>query len=186
MASGADFPLCELAFRRDGGELTSVRLILKGDAAIFPSTSNSRQIGYHWGYSRKTSQRTRLPFICKSKFQINRLALITAAYAEAVVACGVLPPTFGAEPVTVFCLLAKARGRFDSHNYSKPVGDWLQSVGLIDDDSRAEIFCIKRDEYDGFKTAGGPATEIIVCRRSLCRNNTRAFFEAHRSIITDI
>lgn len=176
---------CSISVVRAAGETIALKITLRGDAAIFPSTSNSRDIGYKWGTSRKTGRRTKLPFIRKSKFQTDRLALITAAYAEAVVSEGVMPPAFNDEPVTVFCVLARAANRFDSHNFSKPIGDWLQSVGVINDDSRAEIFCIKRDDYANLR-GGEFRTDIYVLRRENAGAFVDSFFESARRTFGEV
>lgn len=55
--------------------------------------------------------------------------------------------------------------KWDDHNLCKSVGDWLQEVGVIDNDSNAEIQAIKRVNYfslpDG-RADDRPFTTIIV------------------------
>ena len=113
---------------------------LYGDAALFPSTSNSKQIYYN----KKTGAR----FVGKSHGAKNQLDLISAVFLQEILTRYTLPiPSFGKFPIHVLALLAERPGRWDSHNFSKPIGDWLQSTGIIDDDTFAEIVCVKKDDY---------------------------------------
>jgi Holliday junction resolvase RusA-like endonuclease len=76
------------------------------------------------------------------------------------------------EPVHVLLILGERydkRGRkihrWDSHNMVKAVGDWLQAMGVVQDDSHAEIEPKKRVDY--FRLPSGerdirPLTTIII------------------------
>ena len=66
---------------------------------------------------------------------------------EVLTRYGLPVPSFGQVPVHVLALLSDRTGKFDSHNYSKPIGDWLQHTGIIDDDTYAEILCVKKSDY---------------------------------------
>lgn len=120
--------------------LCALIIELRGDAALFPSTSNSRQIYLN----RKTGAR----FIGKSSSAKEQLDLISALFLQEIISRYNLPvPSFGEFPIHVLALLADRPGKYDSHNYSKPIGDWIQSTGIIDDDTYAEILCVKKKDY---------------------------------------
>lgn len=163
---------CTVRIARKGGETHKLSIVLFGDVAQFPSTSNSREIRYKWGFSRKTKARCRLPFLSKSKFQTERLNLITAHYTAALLSAGTPPPSFDGELVTVLVTLARQRGRSDSHNFSKPIGDWLQFVGVLKDDTNAEIFCRKSNEHN----APTDRTTITIIKRGEAEKTTQALF----------
>lgn len=122
------------------GVLCALVIELHGNAALFPSTSNSKQIYFN----KKTGSR----FVGKSHDARKRLDLISALFLQEIVTRYNLPiPSFGEFPIHVLALLADRPGRWDSHNYSKPIGDWLQSTGIIDDDTSAEIHCVKKSDF---------------------------------------
>ena len=66
--------------------------------------------------------------------------------------------------------------RFDSHNMCKPIGDWLQAIGLIDDDTNTEIYCYKKTEYpeEEYKAT----TTIIIQLRETIQVLNEAYFSA--------
>lgn len=72
--------------------------------------------------------------------------------------------------VTVHVLCAKRKQKFDSHNVPKFVGDWLEKMGVLTDDSRAEIFAIKKEEYPA-QFGSEEETRIAV----FCREFGRGF-----------
>ncbi|TXH58994.1 MAG: hypothetical protein E6Q97_00865 [Desulfurellales bacterium] len=148
-----------------------IEIELRGPAALFPSTSNGKQVGFRRGRGG-----VRRPFICHNPGSLARLEAITCLYCDAVrIASRGLPlPSFGDQLVTVLVILASPKARFDSHNYAKPIGDWLQAVGIIEDDARAEIFCVKAVDYVLDKTK----TKIIIQSRSEIQPHTRAFLSA--------
>ncbi len=122
------------------GVLCALVIELHGNAALFPSTSNSKQIYFN--------KRTGSRFVGKSHDAKKRLDLISALFLQEIVTRYNLPiPSFGEFPIHVLALLADRPGRWDSHNYSKPIGDWLQATGIIDDDTHAEIYCVKKTDY---------------------------------------
>jgi hypothetical protein len=148
-----------------------VRIELEGRAALFPSTSNSKQVSFRRGHGG-----VRRLFICNSQDATARLNAITCLYLDAVTKASrwLLVPSFRGQLVTVVVFLASPRTRFDSHNYAKPIGDWLQAVKLIDDDARAEIFCVKGIDYGRPKDV----TTIIVQSRSELQPYTTAFLSS--------
>jgi hypothetical protein len=122
------------------GVLCALVIELHGDAALFPSTSNSKQIYFN----KKTGAR----FVGKSSSANERISLINSVFVQELAVTSQLPvPSFGEFPIHCLALLAHRGGKFDSHNYSKPIGDWLQSTGIIDDDTHAEILCLKKTDY---------------------------------------
>jgi len=141
---------CCVKIFKEGDRLKAILIYLKGISAQFPSTSNSREIRYKW-INSKAGFRKKVPFLSKTKFQQEQLGKISALYTEALVRCGVPFPSFYGEKVHVLALLASMPRKFDSHNFSKPIGDWLEHVGIITDDTNAEIHCFKCGDYERFK-----------------------------------
>ena len=142
---------------RDGLKLNAVELEFFGPLAVFPSTSNNRKIRYR-------QIRGKLhPFIGKSQDHIQRLNLAKAMYVAKMVESGLALPSFKDSLVHVQVLLANSRNIIDSHNHSKPIGDWLEEVSLIDNDKNAEIHCYKKADYS--LTGVNPDTTTILIRR---------------------
>lgn len=131
---------CQVEVLKWRGVLCALVIELHGDAALFPSTSNSKQIYYNKSSGAR--------FIGKSSTASDRLKLISAVFLQEIMTRYGLPvPSFGEFPIHVLALLTDRPGKYDSHNYSKPIGDWLQSTGIIDDDTQAEILCLKKSDY---------------------------------------
>lgn len=153
---------------------------LTGPAAHFPSTSNSREIGYRKMFVRGKGFTTR-PFIRKSREQLVRLEassiLFLLASQSVFTFYQAFETLFGSEQVHVLALLAHRKGRFDSHNISKPIGDWLQSNLVIDDDSQAEIHCFKKSEYDCLANERETTTLIIQPRFVVDQINSKFIYE---------
>lgn len=147
------------------------RIDLSGSLAILPSTSNSRMIALN--------SRTGGRFIKKNYEHQKKLEMLTHAYAVACMHQGIMVPSFLKDPVYVLVLLAHNPRRHDSHNYAKPVGDWLQSIGLIKDDSLAEIDCRKKKDYF---TNTLDQTEIIIIDKELIRNDTLEWIKKIRNL----
>lgn len=118
-------------------------LMLELNNIYFPSTTNSRTIGQKWVISN--GRRFKKPFLMKNEGQQAALNEITALYIQQCAKHSVKPQFDGL--TTIIVLLGHRSGKWDSHNYSKSIGDWLQSVGIIEDDSLAEILCFKRSDY---------------------------------------
>ena len=144
------------------GILQLVDISLSGKLAVFPSTSNNREIGYR-------NYRTRSkPFIRKSKSQLERLEAAKIAYVNHFFSQSLLLPRFNNALVIVSVFLCSGRGIRDSHNYSKPIGDWLEDIGLIDNDKDAEIHCYKQSDYPRlFNKITQSSTYISICKRDV-------------------
>lgn len=110
---------------------------LTGPCAQIPSSSNTHVI----------ARCGRRLTIRKSDRTLNCLAELTALWTRTIYQDGKSPPSFGNTPVRIFIVHAKKPRRFDSHNVPKAVCDWLQARGVIEDDTHAECFCIKAQDY---------------------------------------
>lgn len=147
---------CVVKKFESNGNLCGLWIEFAGEAANIPSTSNSRAVRY-----RRLKGGSRVvPFIGKKSEHIATLTLMSKLYFLACIEAGHGPVNFGAERVSVTVHLAVRPGRWDSHNMAKPVGDWLEEVEIIDDDSRAEIHCYKKADYPAMTMA--PATTQII------------------------
>lgn len=130
---------CRLQIFRKEGKLCGVWIEFSGDLSRFPSMTNSRPIFWN--------KKTRKPFIGKSKKQTSKLEAITKSYDLAVKNMKTLAPMFLDEPLHVMALLSVYKGRWDSHNASKAICDWLQSVAITNDDSHIECEPKKKSDY---------------------------------------
>lgn len=141
-------------------ELREINLEIQGACAHFPSTSNSREIAYKKIFSNGAPKT--IPFIRKSDAHLAKLeALKNLLLAELTKQKQLIPfPSFLAEPVHVLVLIAHKPGRWDSHNTAKPIGDWLEDVGIINDDCDAEISCFKKSLIPGSTNLGVTTVKI--------------------------
>lgn len=139
-----------------GDSLVGVWVEFGGAAGQIPSTSNSRMI-------RQTRLKTGkvVPMLMRKPAHQEKLNLLSKLYYLAWAEKKEAPPRFEETNVFVLAQLGTRPGRWDSHNMSKPIGDWLQDVELINDDARAEILCIKKKDYPGMTVAPN-TTQIII------------------------
>lgn len=149
---------CAIYAYHHSGVITALHIIFTGPAAHFPSTSNDKEIGFRFlgraapgggGITIRTSRGIQrvAPFIKRSEKALARLEAASTLFRQQTIGAP-FPLSFGARPVHVTILLAEQPGRWDSHNAAKPIADWLEEVGVIDDDSRAEVQTAKKSEYD--------------------------------------
>jgi len=110
--------------------LRSVWLKLKGKLVLFPSKSN---VSFMRSKKRDDMK--------------ARLYALTQLYAASLLEAAAELPEFGNDLVHVALFCGKHSGRFDSHNQVKALGDWLESISLIKDDSQAEIHVFKKEDY---------------------------------------
>lgn len=141
----------------------SVTIELSGPARRPPSTSNDKVAAY-----RKHHGKT-VPFIRRSDTALARLKAMSDLYFAELFRTGLNPLTFGATPVAVTVYLATDGYIKDSHNYTKPIGDWLQEVGLIRDDKDAQIHCYKKADYKELFKGNAESTTIEVVNFNLER-----------------
>lgn len=149
--------------------LRGIWIDIGGDLAMFPSTSNSRLI--------RSRGRSRAILIKNPKHQV-RLAATKNIYVTELVKMGEPLPSFGSESTHLTILLSTCGRRHDSHNYTKPICDWLVDVGLIDDDSNCEAQAYKKGDkiQSCFEIAA--STTIILQRRDTTIDITREYLNA--------
>lgn len=157
-----DSSICTVQAYYKGRDLTGLSIEMAGPLAIFPSTTNGRDIGW---VNRKGGGKR--PIIKKTSLMLARLEAATTAYMREVTAKGYGIPSFGSRLVHVMVLLADHARIVDSHNHSKAIGDWLAAVGMFDNDSQAEIHCYKKEDYpDPEGEAFAHTTKIIIQDRA--------------------
>ncbi len=143
---------------------TALLLSLTGTYSHFPSTSNLKQVAY-----RKAPNGTRLPFIITNSKARNKLQemadCFTANFQKLSnsIVMNFTWPLF--DQCTVWVMLAHKTGRWDSHNQCKPIGDWLQKLQIIKDDSNCEILCFKKSDYPDMFKDSLFSTEILIQSR---------------------
>lgn len=137
--------------------LRITRIDLHGPLSAIPSTTNRRMIS--------RGRIIRDPKCRKALDDMTYLFRHESRLIQPLVA-------YGSTLVHVLVILgerydSKGRrvNRWDSHNMAKAVGDWLQSAEIIEDDSRAEIWCCKRVDY--FDDTKAQTTIIIQPRASI-------------------
>lgn len=121
----------------DAGELAGIWIEFAGPLARIPSSSNAHII-------RQAGKRR---FVGRSTTTLNRLQAATWKYRQALIGISENAPSFLDTPVLVTVLLADKPGRWDDHNCAKFIGDWLQDVGIINDDQNAVINCYKKSRF---------------------------------------
>lgn len=128
---------------------------LFGDASRIPSTSNNKRAFY--------IPKLKRAIITHSAEHKKRLKFLTNLYVEEVLRMGMLPPHMP-ELVTIIVILGKQR--VDSHNMPKPIGDWLEEIGVLDNDIYAEILPFKADEHPEWGVPTDRTTIHIMARAS--------------------
>ena len=126
------------AYREDG-KLSRLQIILAGEISRVPSTSNNKVI--------RTNPMGR-PFVAKNSDQLGRLESMTKAYADALLSASIYPGSlsFGADRTFVLVRLSAFCSRCDTHNMSKPICDWLQSLLILSNDKHADCLCVRAEE----------------------------------------
>lgn len=127
----------------DSGQLIALCIELAGDLAQIPSKSNSKEIG------RKRVGNKLIPIIRNSDSVIARCEALKQVYVARCLDQGDPLRSFGDRQVHVQVWLADAKGRWDSHNTTKAIGDFLEDAGIVNNDSNATIWADKtrRPEY---------------------------------------
>lgn len=149
-----------------------------GSVANIPSVTNARQVA--WCIAKGGKKR---PIIRKTANTLGRIEAMNHLFIEAVVKEGIGIPSFGETEVQVTVLLAKRGGRWDSHNATKALGDWLESIGIIHDDQQAEIFTVKKSDYfDDTEMLG--TTLLIIQPKQQVKSITKAYITDVRKAST--
>lgn len=157
---------CTVQLWKKQGVIKGLWIAFAGSASHFPSVSNSKAIG--WINKKGGGKR---PTIRKNDSHLAKLSVMTALYGEELIQKGISFVGFDDMDVTVTCLIAEKSGTWDSHNYCKCIGDWLEDVGIINNDSKAEIHCYKKSDYPDFSYPG--VTELIIQPRNQVHGLTR-------------
>lgn len=175
---------CSLIPYFENETLMGLSIHLYGPIAALPSC-NTKDIGKRYVTNKRTGRRTLVPLQRKSDRQLAYLSALTSLYAAELLKNQVYPPpTFGDRLVTLTLIASEAgrRGRWDSSNLIKFLSDWLEDVGLVEDDHRVEAHGYKATEYgreDG-------VTRIYVTDRAITqRLHTRIIDETERCFFGD-
>lgn len=131
---------CEVAFEVINDKLTYLALTFTGAVAVIPSTSNTKAI-----YMNRQGR----PFLGKNHKHKTRLNEMRDAYFIGLLNRNATPQqiSFGKEQVHVMVLASHANDRTDSHNLSKGLCDWLEDVGIIENDKAAQCWCARATDY---------------------------------------
>ena len=135
------------------------KITFSGKAAALPSTSNSKSI---LSIGPKNNKR---PIITNSPEHQARLQAMTFLYETEMREREALK--FDGN-VQIFVFLGRRKVSFDSHNFSKTVGDWLEAVGVLENDRFAEIHCYKKTDYAQF-IGSLDTTEIHITKKEKLR-----------------
>lgn len=158
--------VCEVAVI--GAPLEAIQIKFGGPLAELPS-ANRHEIAAKKVRNAKTGKVSVIRFSKKTNAQLAKLQVMSTLYALATARAGIYPPpTFGAEKVHILVLAsngARGRRKWDVENVLKYTSDWLEDVGVIDDDSQAEPHPFKAQDYG--REQG--ETTIFIIRRDLGR-----------------
>jgi hypothetical protein len=148
-----------------------VRLDLYDDLSALPS-NNKKDIGY------RRTRRGMKPFVKHTSATRTYFGELTVRFKTLT---NLIQPLtwFGADPVHILIICGERYdkrghriGRWDAHNMGKFVVDWLQEVGVINDDSNAEVQMVKRREYYGNRDAH---TSIIIQQKKKVQEELERF-----------
>jgi len=129
----------------------AVVIELTGPYAFFPSTSNSKAIRFKRYNGAQFYKRGKLiPYIGSNSSHLAKLKEMSLMYVAGCLDAGIAPPSFHDTPVHCIALLARPKGIWDVHNATKPIGDWLQGVGVVTNDKSLEIWPVDISRYDMF------------------------------------
>jgi len=166
MAEQSNNGRCFLRFSNDtDGNCEMMRIEFTADLGRLPSTSNSKRIVYPktnrvvTRAGQKFYGRFSTPRIAHSaKYSEKSKCLLSAFYAEAL-RTKLKSPAFPDKTlVQVFAILPRIAHTFDSHNFCKPIGDFLQNAGVICNDTWLQIFCVKQVDYPEL----GPTESTVI------------------------
>lgn len=136
----------------DGDEgLIAVRISFGGLLSKVPRKSNGAVI-----HKRRDGR----PFVATDPKVTAQCRAMASLYRGAVADEGYVP-RFRGEKVHVQVWLANRAGIWDSHNTPKAIGDFLQEVKLVDNDTSAQIWAIKKDFIVSERES---TTEIMVVK----------------------
>lgn len=150
---------------------TGLWIAFGGVAAALPSKANAYR-----AYRRRIVVAPRVKGITEA---------LTALLEKALAEAGCPGIKFvGQVCVDVYC--GHRAGRWDSHNSPKFVGDWLQKLGIIGDDSNAEILPYKKSDYLDDKDLLATTEIIIQPRTRALTAITKAHIEERKKISTGL
>ena len=136
----------------DGDDgLIAVRIVFSGLLSKVPRKSNGAVI-----HRRKDGK----PFVSTDPKVTAQCRAMASLYRAGVADLGYVP-RFRQEKVHVQVWLANRAGIWDSHNTPKAIGDFLQEVKLVDNDTNAQIWAMKKDYI---VTERESTTEIMVVK----------------------
>lgn len=136
-----------------------LRIIVKGPAAKIPSTSNSRmnwfpkkqilkmmEEGKYADAYRRLKQADVISMI-NPDFQV-RLSALTTLWQNCDRNNIKLPlPADKLNRWVVMLLLPESTNRMDSHNLAKPICDWLQEQGIIENDKYVDCVPFRNTDF---------------------------------------
>lgn len=149
-----------MVFKGKAGYL-GVHIEFTGEVTHFPSTSNDRQIFYRH-YVDKFGRKKSMPFNGRSISSQIKLKAMKELFGTAILNSGHSLPCFLDERVRITGLFAAKSGRWDVHNQIKPMCDWIQDVGLINDDANARVLAERKDDWPEAYPDYERTTTIII------------------------
>jgi hypothetical protein len=151
-------------------------ICLFGQIAHFPSISNSHKAVF--------DKRASKGKVISSRKAKARLQVVTDLYHQEALSNSHYRISFGSEKVIAIVHLARKRGRWDSHNQPKAIGDWLENIGLIDDDKHLTIWAYKQSEFYGATDPRAAYTTIMLYPMESVLSRVReATEEIHREAL---
>lgn len=116
------------------------RITLTGAASKIPAKSNDQRVFSMKKRNPITGKVQAWNAIRPSTSVAAQMDALRDLYTRACCSAGMPLIRLGTAPSFVLVKLAQRRGRWDSHNTCKAVGDFLQDAGIIDDDCFLDIF----------------------------------------------
>lgn len=130
---------CKVDCIEDDDGLAIINLSYRGYLSKMPAKSNGKRI-----YTVNRGGRN-VPFIANSGDVVAQIEAMKSLYFMAVANRFQALPSFGDQKVHVHVSLANRSGRWDSHNTTKAIGDLIEELKIVANDSQCQIWTQKKD-----------------------------------------
>lgn len=180
---------CFIDTLRDSeGNTVIMRIEFTGDLARLPSTSNSKRIVYPKTkrvisrHGQKFFGKFSTPRIAHSAVYAEKSKRMLAEFHAQAVAKNLKSPVFPDKTlIHVFASLTRIANHFDSHNFCKPIGDFLQNAGVVSNDSWLQIFCVKQVDYP--EVAPPESTVLFLLPERIMKPHILRAFKAMSDVV---
>lgn len=158
---------CLLRLRRDArGNLLRLVIEFHGELSNLPAKSNDH---------RSTSSGK---VVHSEKLKVQ-LSALTELYHYERLRRGLGHISFGNTPIHCQAFLGPKMHKQDSHNAPKLIGDWLESIGVVNNDRHAQIWPAFWSDYPPYREDSGTVLVIepLMERKMMLRQFMKRFLD---------